>query len=92
MNVISSCLSAFCGASGARVNIDKTRMLVSSNVNKNRARELSSISGFCLTSDFGKYMGVPIIHGHKKNSLYEFIVEKVRKRLSSWKAKSLTFA
>ncbi|MCH87824.1 ribonuclease H, partial [Trifolium medium] len=92
MNVISSCLSVFCGASGAGVSIEKTKMLVSTNVNSNRERELSNISGFDLTSDFGKYLGVPIIHGRKKKSLYEFIIEKVRKRLSSWKAKNLTFA
>jgi hypothetical protein len=54
--------------------------------------DLSNASGFGLTSDFGKYLGVPIIHARRKNSLYEFIIDKVRKRLSSWKAKNLTFA
>ncbi|WJX67493.1 hypothetical protein P8452_51955 [Trifolium repens] len=92
MNIISDCLTEFCGASGARVSIEKTRLLVSSNVNSNRARDLSIASGFGLSLDFGKYLGVPIIHARKKNSLYEYIIDKVRKRLSSWKAKNLTFA
>jgi hypothetical protein len=92
MNIISDSLTEFCGASGARVSIEKIRLLVSSNVNSNRARDLSIASGFGLSSDFGKYLGVPIIHARKKNSLYEYIIDKVRKRLSSWKAKNLTFA
>jgi hypothetical protein len=69
MNVISSCLANFCGASGVKISIDKTKMLVSANVNGNRARELSNVSSFGLTSDFEKYLGVPIIHSRKKNSL-----------------------
>jgi hypothetical protein len=91
MNIISECLTEFCGASGAKVSVEKTRLLVSSNVHTNRAKELSNASGFGLTSDFGKYLGVPIIHARKKNALFEYIIDKVRKRLSSWKAKNLTF-
>ncbi|PNX96332.1 hypothetical protein L195_g019536 [Trifolium pratense] len=33
MNIISSSLSEFCDASGAKVSVEKTKMLVSSNVN-----------------------------------------------------------
>jgi hypothetical protein len=45
MNVISSCFSTSYDASCAKVSVEKTKMLVSQNVNGNRARELSNMSG-----------------------------------------------
>ncbi|PNX99881.1 ribonuclease H, partial [Trifolium pratense] len=92
MGEMSDCMNAFCKASGEKVSVEKTRLLVSKNVHPARAHELSSASGFHLTADFGKYLGVPILHSRQKVSTYEFLVEKVLKRLSSWKAKNLSFA
>lgn len=54
------CQNSFCGASGQKVNVDKTRMLV--NVHYNVSRGLSALSGFMLTHDVGKYLGVALLH------------------------------
>lgn len=51
MRNIHACLDMFCYASGQKVNVDKSRMLVYRNVNHNVAKELSNISGFGLTHD-----------------------------------------
>jgi hypothetical protein len=79
MNVISSCLTTFCCASGAKVSIEKTKMLVSQNVNVNRAREVNNMFGFGLTSDFGKYLGVPIIHFRKKTPCMNLLSKRFEK-------------
>lgn len=48
-------------------------MLVSENVHHNRALELSDLSGFQLTSDHGKYLGVPLIHARKHKEQYRYL-------------------
>lgn len=56
------CLNVFCEASEQKVSREKTKMLVSSNVNLNRALKFSRRCGFTLTGDLGKYLGVPLLH------------------------------
>lgn len=48
--------------------------------------------GFNITSDVGKYLGVPIIHGRVRGSSFHSIVNKVKMRLSNWATNSLSFA
>ncbi|MCI67528.1 ribonuclease H, partial [Trifolium medium] len=48
--------------SGAKVSIEKTKMLVSRNVHSRQAEELSNASGFGHTADLGKYLGVSLLH------------------------------
>ncbi|PNX55828.1 hypothetical protein L195_g049459 [Trifolium pratense] len=43
-------------------------------------------------ADLGKYLGEPLLHSRQKNSTYEYLIDKIRKRLSSWKAGHLSFA
>lgn len=48
-------------------------------------------SGFQVTNDLGKYLGVPILHEKINRRSFQFILDKVDGRLSNWKAKTLTF-
>lgn len=48
--------------------------------------------GVQLTTKLGTYLGVPIIHGRVCKSTYQFVVDRVRKRLETWKMKSLSRA
>jgi hypothetical protein len=40
----------------------------------------------------GLYLGVPIHTGRSSRHAYSFIIYKIRKKLSSWKANTLSFA
>lgn len=60
--VILSFLDSSCDSLGQKVSVEKSRMLVSKNVHHSRATELSNLSGFHLTSDLGKYLGVLLLH------------------------------
>lgn len=92
LEVTMQCLNLFCEASGGRVSKEKTRLFVSRNVHHARARELSSYSGFQMTGDLSKYLGVPILHQRQTNSTYVYIVENAQKRLASWKVGCLAMA
>lgn len=45
-----------------------------------------------VTKDLGHYLGVPMITGRKENDMHTYIVDRIRKKLSGWKAKNLSFA
>lgn len=44
-----------------------------------------------MTDDLGKYLGVPILHKRVSRSTFNFVNDKVNQRLSSWKARNLSF-
>lgn len=90
--IIKRCLDDFCNCSGQRVNASKTRIFFSPNVNHNRCTQICDELGFSLTTDLGKYLGVPLIHGRSKRMNYDFFLKKAQQRLASWKSNSLNLA
>jgi hypothetical protein len=62
MNCVIDSLNTFCSMSGQEVSQEKTSILFSRNVSRALKNQLLSMSGFRETSDFGKYLGVPL-HG-----------------------------
>ncbi|XP_028094336.1 uncharacterized protein LOC114294405 [Camellia sinensis] len=42
--------------------------------------------------DLGRYLGVPLIHSRISRNIYNGTIEKIQKKLSSWKAKALSLA
>lgn len=66
---------------GQRVLVAKIRNFESKNVHYFKSLELSQLSGFCLTNDLGKYLGVPILHGRKKKKAYNRLLDKTQARI-----------
>ncbi|XP_054801608.1 uncharacterized protein LOC129305663 [Prosopis cineraria] len=91
VQVIRQCLDRFCAMSGQKVSYSKTRVFFSRNVNHNRAQQFSDLLEFNRTADLGKYLGVPLHHNRVTNNTYQFVVDKMKQRLSSWKATSISF-
>lgn len=56
------------------------------------ANQLATSSNIPLTDCFGKYLGVPSIHGRVVSSLYQDVIDRVNARLEGWKAKYLSLA
>ncbi|EOY32757.1 Uncharacterized protein TCM_040787 [Theobroma cacao] len=81
VQTIMRVLDKFCLASGQKVSLEKSRMLVSSNVPLSKARVLSSDAKIPLTKDFGKYLGSPVIHGRVLKTTYTEVILKVKARL-----------
>lgn len=86
------CLNYFCEASSQKVSKPKSRLLKSNNVHRSEDREMSRVAGIWLTRDLGKYLGVPLLHKRPTRADFDFILERTMKRLSSWKASSLSLA
>ena len=61
VQVIKDCLNAFGGASAQKVNVGKTRVFFSRNINHNIKSQLSHSLGFNMSADLGRYLGVPLI-------------------------------
>lgn len=56
------------------------------------AHDLSQALGVQITDDLGRYLGARMIHQRVSAHSYKFVLDKMRKKLSGWKATSLSFA
>jgi len=86
-------LALFSAASSHKVSANKTKILFSKNgLALGLAQSLSSISGLAVTKDFGKYLGVPVLHQRITKQTYRFIIESVQQKLATRKAENLSLA
>ncbi|XP_057747786.1 uncharacterized protein LOC130966983 [Arachis stenosperma] len=92
VQIIKNALSLFCGCSGQKVNLGKSCVFFSSNVNHNTRHHLSQELGINLTVNLGKYLGVPLIHERCNKQHFQFIIDKMQSKLSSWNRKTLSLA
>ncbi|CAN1170479.1 Putative ribonuclease H protein At1g65750 [Linum perenne] len=90
--VISKCLEVFCNASGQSVSRDKSLIFCSKNTDRNTSRLVAARLGIPLTQNLGRYLGVPVLHGRTSSATYQCILDRLDKKLSGWKAKSLSLA
>jgi hypothetical protein len=92
MNCVIDSLNTFCSMSGQEVSQENTSILFSRNVSRALKNQLLSISGFRETSDFGKYLGVPLHGRAPKKAYFNYLLDQVSAKLSMWKATHLSFA
>ncbi|GKV24237.1 hypothetical protein SLEP1_g33872 [Rubroshorea leprosula] len=92
IEIIMDCLSEFAGRSGLEINLSKSKLFVSPNIQRQLANSFSFACGIPLTNDLGTYFGVPIIHGRFKASSYKYILEKMQLKLAGWKQHLLSMA
>jgi len=79
VEVINSCLGAFCSSSREKISNEKMKVYFSRNVSWNARNQLSSELDFNCTSNLGKYLGVKLHH----NRAFCFQDILVRKRNAS---------
>lgn len=92
VEVISTCLDMFAKCSGQRVNKEKTRMFFSSNVHDTVRQQISDGFGFQRAADLGRYLGVPVGQHGSRGSTYNYVLDRAKQRMSSWKCNQLSFA
>ena len=85
VRIVLDTLDDFCMASGLRVNFKKSRALSSKNVSRRRKENFTGISSIRFTTDLDKYLGVPLVQGRVKKSIFFEVLEKIQRRLASWK-------
>lgn len=92
ITLMKNILDLFCRSLGQKVSEEKSRIFFSPNVPDILRQEICSASGFQVTSDIGKYLGVPILHNRVNRHSFQFILDKVDQRLSNWKVMTLSLA
>ncbi|CAL1383611.1 unnamed protein product [Linum trigynum] len=69
-DIILDSLNRFCIASGEMVSKEKSRVFFSKNVKNQNRKEICSRLGIQSTTDLGRYLGVPVLHGRLTISTY----------------------
>jgi len=90
--LIRGCLALFCAASGQKSSASKSRVYFSPNTNDSEVEKICSVLGMEKTDDSGKYLGVPTINGRITKSQYQYVLERIGKRLAGWKTSCLSLA
>lgn len=92
VQILQQCLAKFCDASGSKVSADKSKIFFSPNTHLDVQDEISQALGMEITSDLGKYLGVPTINGRTSKHEYQYLVEKINGKLAGWKTKTVSMA
>ncbi|GLT58567.1 hypothetical protein SLA2020_314490 [Shorea laevis] len=85
-------LDFFCARSGQMVNNAKSKILFSSNVDQNIRDNICYTLGYQQTNELGKYLGIPISAKRCSKANCQFILDKIRSKLSGWKTKFFSIA
>ncbi|XP_019173838.1 PREDICTED: uncharacterized protein LOC109169412 [Ipomoea nil] len=91
-NVILECLEQFCQASGQKISLSKSQVFFSKNTSRQKVDDISRRLGIERTTNLGKYLGVPAIHGRVTSATHSDLLARISGRLDGWKAKTLSLA
>ncbi|CAL1382610.1 unnamed protein product [Linum trigynum] len=83
VQVISQCLREFGAASGQQVSRPKSRVFFSQNVIAADVARLSATLDIPETKNFGRYLGVPVIHDPVTKDTYTELIDRIDARLAS---------
>jgi exonuclease III len=90
--VLSGFLELYEGASGQRLNKDKTTIFYSRNTTHEVKLELSRVIGITATQRYDHYLGLPALVGRSRIREFRIISERVKRRVNDWKNKFLSQA
>ena len=89
---INEVLQEFCSRSGQKVSEAKSRVFFSPNVDSDQRELLSNTLGFSSTANLGKYLGFPLKHTGTSKHDFDYVLDRVKKKLAGWKANLLSMA
>ncbi|GJV36397.1 reverse transcriptase domain, reverse transcriptase zinc-binding domain protein [Tanacetum coccineum] len=88
--VLMCILKCFKEVSGLKVNLNKS-LVYGVGVPKNEIEGMARWMGCCVGEFPFTYLGLPIGSNMRRVSAWRLVMEKVKKRLSEWRAKSMSF-
>ncbi|GKU87915.1 hypothetical protein SLEP1_g2242 [Rubroshorea leprosula] len=89
---LENLLAFFCQRSGQKINLSKSKVLFSQNVSIETKLNICAKLNIPETHSLGKYLGFPISPKRLSKADCSFIVDKVRSKLTGWKASMLSRA
>jgi hypothetical protein len=91
-NILRSVLNCYCSWSGQAINESKSSIHFSRNTAPATIASISSILPYKRTSNFSKYLGLPLFFSKSKVGAFKDILEKVSGKIEGWRAKTLSQA
>ena len=89
---IKGVIEEFCVSSGQTISSEKSRVYFSPNIDSDQREVLANLLGFPATSNLGKYLGYPLKHSGSRRQDFRFVLDRVKKKLTGWKANLLSMA
>uniref|UniRef100_A0A803PDD3 Reverse transcriptase n=1 Tax=Cannabis sativa TaxID=3483 RepID=A0A803PDD3_CANSA len=91
-NNFLKCFDEYCAWSGQAVNYQKSTVYFTQGVPSNKAKEIMNILGMKRMQNDSIYLGLPLFRSFKRSKDLNFLVDKVMKRVKSWKTRLLSKA
>jgi hypothetical protein len=79
-------------ASGQLVSVEKSEIIYSKHTPNNTQQELQNILPVKKVNQFSKYLGMPTQMARSKRQTFDYIQDRIWKKLNGWKEKHLSFA
>ena len=83
-------LKTYEGASGQKVNKNKTAIFFSKSIVETTKQEIKEALGLQEIVHFEQYLELPSLVGRRKKEGFNFIKEKVWRKLQGWEGKLLS--
>ncbi|KAH1040244.1 hypothetical protein J1N35_041987 [Gossypium stocksii] len=85
--ILKEILYDFCELLGHKVNLRKTNIFFSKEVEESMVDWHSNLLNFQKVDDLGRYLEISLFHKRVTNSTLHFVIEKVRTKLQRWDAR-----
>ncbi|XP_059450901.1 uncharacterized protein LOC132181678 [Corylus avellana] len=85
-------LKIYEGASGQKMNENKTSIFFSKNTPFGDRRQILELAGIPSTQRYEKYLRLPTLVGKSRTAAFRSIIERIWKRLQDWKLQFLSQA
>ncbi|CAM8943972.1 unnamed protein product [Rhodiola kirilowii] len=89
---LSQILRRYEAVSGQKVNFSKSEVVCSKNVPESFRNNIIHTMGIKIVDVHSKYLGLPLVFGSQKASLFRSIEEKLIRKIGDWKHKLLSGA
>lgn len=83
--VLKNILEVYEKSSGQQVNFSNSAITFSHNVDRRCRKDVQQILGLVDGSSYDKYLGLPTMVGKNRRNTFNFLREKVWKRVNGWK-------
>lgn len=90
--VVRAILDKYAAASGQIINIEKSTMVFSPNLQATTSMAIHNILPFQVVTKFDKYLGLPARIGRTKAEIFSYLTDRMWARVRGWNEKNLSMA
>jgi hypothetical protein len=91
VRILDKCMVTYCEWSGQSINRNKSGLICSKLVPREKKRELKFILAMKKVQENANYLGDPLFHSSCRIKDFRFLQEKLEARLLGWRCKTLSW-